>query len=165
MEKPHSGRHPSSVAAREKFMKWLLAVLALIYVLVPWDVLPDFLAGLGWLDDLFLVGLVWYFFFRKGQGPTGQTRPGADGGSERMHQQSQQKTANDPGDAEAEKDPYRILKLQPGADQAEIRAAYRRLAARYHPDKVAHLGEDFQVLAEKKFKAIQAAYDMLRQHR
>ena len=146
-------------------MKWLLAILALVYVLVPWDVLPDFLAGLGWLDDLLLAGLVWYFFFRRSVGSTGQNDPGANSGSARRHQQSQQKTANEPGDTEAARDPYRILELQPGAGQAEIRAAYRRLAARYHPDKVAHLGEDFQVLAEKKFKAIQAAYDMLRQHR
>ncbi len=146
-------------------MKWLLAVLALVYFLVPWDVLPDFLAGLGWLDDLLLAGLVWYFFFRRNEGPTGRTGPRANRGSARTNQQSQQKTANESGDAEAARDPYRILELQPGAGQAEIRAAYRRLAARYHPDKVAHLGEDFQALAEKKFKAIQAAYDILRQHR
>ena len=146
-------------------MKWLLATLALAYILVPWDVLPDFLVGLGWLDDLLLAGLVWYFFFRRSVGSTGQNDPGANRGSERTYQQSQQKTANESGDAEAARDPYRILELQPGADQAEIRAAYRRLAARYHPDKVAHLGEDFQALAEKKFKAIQSAYDMLRQQR
>ena len=146
-------------------MKWLLAILALVYVLVPWDVLPDFLVGLGWLDDLLLAGLVWYFFFRRSERPTGQNDPGANSGSAHRHQQSQQKTANEPGDAEAARDPYRILELQPGAGQTEIRAAYRRLATRYHPDKVAHLGEDFQALAEKKFKAIQAAYDMLRQHR
>jgi hypothetical protein len=146
-------------------MKWLLAVLALVYVLVPWDLLPDFLAGLGWLDDLLLAGLVWYFFFRSNEGPTGRTGPGSNSGSARTNQQSQQKTANDPGDAQTARDPYRILELQPGAGQAEIRAAYRRLAARYHPDKVAHLGEDFQALAEKKFKAIQAAYDILRQNR
>ena len=146
-------------------MKWLLAALALIYVLVPLDVLPDFLVGLGWLDDLLLAGLVWYFFFRRTAAPQDRTDPGADRGSERTHQQSQQNTANGPSHAEAERDPYRILELQPGASQAEIRAAYRRLAARYHPDKVAHLGEEFQTLAEKKFKAIQGAYDMLRQHR
>jgi hypothetical protein len=146
-------------------MKWLLAILALAYVLVPWDVLPDFLAGLGWLDDLLLAGLVWYFFFRRSKEPAGQNDSGAASGSGSTHQHYHQKTANGTGDAEAERDPYRILELQPGAGQAEIRAAYRRLAARYHPDKVAHLGEDFQVLAEKKFKAIQAAYDMLRQHR
>ena len=55
------------------------------------------------------------------------------------------------------------LEVAPGASQKEIRAAYRRLAARYHPDKVAHLGEEFQAMAERKFKAIQNAYDVLRQ--
>ena len=146
-------------------MKWLLAMLALIYILVPWDMLPDMVAGLGWLDDLLLAGVVWYFFFRKTAAPRDQNGQDTNSGSERTHKQSQQTTASQPGGAEAERDPYRILELEPGAGQAEIRAAYRRLAARYHPDKVAHLGEDFQALAEKKFKAIQAAYDKLRQHR
>ena len=59
-------------------------------------------------------------------------------------------------------DPYQVLGLDRGAGQDEVRAAYRRLAAQYHPDKVAHLGEEFQRLAELKFKAIQAAYDQLR---
>ena len=31
----------------------------------------------------------------------------------------------------------------------------------YHPDKVAHLGEDFKALAEKRFREIQAAYRAL----
>jgi len=43
----------------------------------------------------------------------------------------------------------------------EIKAAYRRLAGQYHPDKVLHLGEEFRVLAEAKFKEIQRAYDEL----
>jgi DnaJ-class molecular chaperone len=54
-----------------------------------------------------------------------------------------------------------VLGLEPGAEAAEIRAAYRRLAAQYHPDKVAHLGAEFQRLAEQKFKTIQAAYEQL----
>ena len=58
--------------------------------------------------------------------------------------------------------PHRVLGVEPGANQEEIRRAYRRLANQYHPDKVAHLGADLRHLAEQKFKAIQAAYEMLK---
>jgi DnaJ like chaperone protein len=146
-------------------MKWLLAALALIYALVPFDVLPDMFAGLGWLDDLLLAGLVWYFFFRRVGASRERTEEENLGGSENARQDSRQQKADTTDGAEAAQDPYRVLELQPGASQAEIRAAYRRLAARYHPDKVAHLGQEFQKLAEIKFKAIQAAYNMLQQRR
>ena len=36
------------------------------------------------------------------------------------------------------------------------------MANHYHPDKVSHLGEEFQLLAEKKFKAINEAYEKIR---
>ena len=44
------------------------------------------------------------------------------------------------------------------ASPDEIKSAYRRLAAKYHPDKVVHLGEEFRELAEQRFKKIQQAY-------
>ena len=47
------------------------------------------------------------------------------------------------------------------ATKEEIKAAYKRLASQYHPDKVSHLGEEFRVLAEQKFKEIQRAYQEL----
>jgi DnaJ-class molecular chaperone len=48
-----------------------------------------------------------------------------------------------------------------GASKEEIKAAYKKLVAQYHPDKVQHLGKEFQELAHKKFVAIQRAYDVL----
>ncbi|MBW2144864.1 MAG: DnaJ domain-containing protein, partial [Deltaproteobacteria bacterium] len=39
--------------------------------------------------------------------------------------------------------------------------AYRRLAGKYHPDRVNHLGEEFKELAERRFKEIQDAYQDL----
>ena len=54
---------------------------------------------------------------------------------------------------------YAILGLEPGADFAEIKKAYRKLSMQYHPDKVGHLGQEFQEIAEQKMKEINMAYD------
>lgn len=45
--------------------------------------------------------------------------------------------------------------------QGEIRAAYRREMTNYHPDKVAHLGNDLQELAKNKTQEINQAYEQL----
>jgi DnaJ-domain-containing protein 1 len=42
---------------------------------------------------------------------------------------------------------------------ATIRKKYRELLAKYHPDKVQHLGIEFQEMAERKTKAIMEAYE------
>ena len=64
--------------------------------------------------------------------------------------------------AREEFDPYEILQIPRDATQEEIHKAWVSLAAQYHPDKAAHLGADLQKLAEKRFKEIQRAYDILK---
>ena len=54
-------------------------------------------------------------------------------------------------------DAYKVLEVDPSATDAEVRAAYRRLALKHHPDKVAALGEDIRKAAEEKFQQINAA--------
>jgi DnaJ like chaperone protein len=54
---------------------------------------------------------------------------------------------------------YAVLGLEPGTDFAAIKKAYRKLSMQYHPDKVSHLGEEFQRVAEEKMKEINMAYD------
>jgi len=54
---------------------------------------------------------------------------------------------------------YATLGLEKGADMEEIKKAYRKLSMKYHPDKVGHLGDEFQKIAETKMKEINAAYD------
>lgn len=54
------------------------------------------------------------------------------------------------------KDYYAILGVEPSAGEAEIKTAYRRLARKYHPDVSKEAG------AEDKFKAINEAYEALR---
>ncbi len=57
--------------------------------------------------------------------------------------------------------PYEVLGLSEGASREEIKAAYRRLAKQYHPDRLTSLGEEFRVIAEQKMKRINAAYEIL----
>ena len=140
-------------------MKWFLAALALLYALSPYDLFPDLIVGWGWLDDLIVLGLIWHLFFRRRGASSGQSTLDGNGDSEGAQDRSQ-RFASDQA-----MDPYTILGVPEGASQEDIRAAYRQLAAQYHPDKLAHLGEEFQILAEQKFKAIQSAYDALRHRR
>ncbi|MDA3912535.1 MAG: TerB family tellurite resistance protein [Bacteroidales bacterium] len=60
---------------------------------------------------------------------------------------------------------YKILEISPDADDQEIKKAYRKMAIKYHPDKVAHLGEDFQKSAKEKFQKVSEAYETLKQQR
>ena len=54
-----------------------------------------------------------------------------------------------------------VLGVGPHAVAADIEHAYRVLALKLHPDKVAHLDGDFVALAERKFRRLQAARDLL----
>lgn len=60
---------------------------------------------------------------------------------------------------------YTVLEISPSATDDEVKKAYRRLAMKYHPDKVAQLGPDVQKAAEAKFKAIQEAYEAIKKER
>ena len=60
---------------------------------------------------------------------------------------------------------YEILGIKPNDDVEIIKKAYRDLAVKYHPDKVANLGPEFQKLAEEKFKSINDAYQTIRKER
>ena len=60
---------------------------------------------------------------------------------------------------------YGILGVSPEASNEHVRSAYRKLAAQYHPDTVANLGEEFTKIAEEKFKLINEAYGEIRTQR
>jgi len=53
---------------------------------------------------------------------------------------------------------YNILEVSSNATIDEIKRAYRDKMMQYHPDKVASLGKEFQILAEEKSKEINIAY-------
>ena len=58
--------------------------------------------------------------------------------------------------------PYRVLEIDTSASDQEVKKAYRKMATKYHPDKVSHLGKEMQDLAEEKFKAVNDAYQKIK---
>ena len=148
---------------------WLWMALAIIlivlYVISPLDLIPD-LPGVGWVDDLLLIGaLIWFLKARRpGESPgdfyrryRGYKRPPPGQGESRYEEK---RDGEAPIDHE-EEDPFKILGVEPGVSPDEIKTAYRRAVAKYHPDKVTHLGKEFQEMAHRKLVAIQRAYEAL----
>lgn len=60
---------------------------------------------------------------------------------------------------------YKILEIEPAATDEEVKKAYRRIAMKYHPDKVSHLGEEFRKSADEKFKSVNEAYKKIKKER
>jgi DnaJ like chaperone protein len=60
---------------------------------------------------------------------------------------------------------YEVLEIEKSATDSEVKKAYRKMASKYHPDKVAHLGEDLKNLAEEKFKSVNDAYQSVKKER
>jgi len=60
---------------------------------------------------------------------------------------------------------YKILEIDQGATDEEVKKAYRRMAMKYHPDKVSHLGDEFRKTAEDKFKKVNEAYEKIKKER
>ncbi len=139
-------------------MRLFLTILALAYAVCPYDLLPDWLVGFGWLDDISILVLLWWYFYRHSRGGYGgQGRSDRRGGGYSSYQSQGHTTNNDPRG-----DPFQILGIDRKASQSEIRHAYKELANKYHPDKVSHLGKEFQALAERRFREIQEAYEKLK---
>jgi uncharacterized membrane protein YkvA (DUF1232 family) len=128
-------------------LAWLIA--GIIYVVLPWDF--DWVPLVGWVDDVLVLAVTVYYAVDalKRRIPRGARGPAAGG------PRPSRAESNIPGD------PYAILGLKRGASPMEIKAAFRKKIAEYHPDKVAHLGDELKSLAEEKAKAIQAAYEKL----
>jgi len=60
---------------------------------------------------------------------------------------------------------YKILEIDKSATNDEIKKAYRKMAKKYHPDKVIHLGKEHQKGAKEKFIQVQSAYEQLQKER
>ena len=138
-----------------KQLKNLLIVIALLYLLFPRDLIPDFFGtGLGLIDDLSLMAALGYFyrkrlrdFAARAAGESAQ----ASGDTRRKKTQQSNRAL----------DPYQTLGIPTSSSRETIRRAYRSRMSEYHPDKVAHLGEELQELAHQKALEIQKAYQQL----
>lgn len=60
---------------------------------------------------------------------------------------------------------YKILEIEPNATDEEVKKAYRKMAVKFHPDKVAALGEEVQRGAKEKFQKVQEAYENIKKQR
>lgn len=60
---------------------------------------------------------------------------------------------------------YRILEVDPNASDEEVKKAYRKMAVKFHPDKVADLGEDAQKAAKERFQKVQEAWESIKKRR
>ena len=62
-------------------------------------------------------------------------------------------------------DPYTVLEIGHDASDADIKKAYRRLALKFHPDKVRDMGVAYAKQAETRFLEVQEAYESLKKIR
>jgi len=60
---------------------------------------------------------------------------------------------------------YRVLGVEATATDEEVKKAYRQMAIKSHPDKVAQMGEEFQKGAKEKFQQIQDSYEAIKKQR
>lgn len=135
-----------------------LILAAIAYFVMPFDFIPDFMGLPARADDAAVMAwLVWLYrdVRRRAADPAGPDASGQASGGGTEGDASGRST-----DAGAF-DPYAVLGISPGASPDAIRAAYRERMQEYHPDKVAHLGEDLQALAHARSQEIQRAYRAL----
>ncbi|MFD1094430.1 TerB family tellurite resistance protein [Salegentibacter chungangensis] len=60
---------------------------------------------------------------------------------------------------------YKILEIDKSASDAEVKKAYRKMAKKYHPDKLGHMDEAYRKGAEEKFRKVQDAYEQIQKER
>ena len=139
-----------------KLKRWLI-VLAVLYLVFPRDLIPDYLGwGLGLVDDVLLMAVLAYFYRKR-------MRKHEDGSSRHETGQGSGQASGRDSEEPTERplDPYAVLDVDASASKGEIQSAYKARMHEYHPDKVAHLGEELQRVAHRKVLEIREAYEML----
>ncbi len=128
-------------------LKWTFAVAGLAFT----RSIPGAFAGLllGWLVEGFFQRPKVHFYYERrtfdGQQSAGYERPGYV-----------------PAGVLAA---YQMLGISPDASDDEVRQAYRRMAMKYHPDRVATQDEETRSRAERLFKAVGEAKERIFKYR
>lgn len=147
-------------------MKWIPIILMVLYFLSPLDLIPDVFFPAGFLDDLLVVLVVLsgspflkkiiseYLKNFRGCPPPEDEIPFEQ--KEAFQENFKKK------EKPAVKSPWETLGVSEDAGADEIKEAYRKRCAEYHPDKVAHLGIELQKVADEEFKKIQSAYEFVK---
>lgn len=60
---------------------------------------------------------------------------------------------------------YTILEIDAGVTDEDVKKAYRRMALRYHPDRLGNMSDDLKKGAEEKFRKVQEAYEVISRER
>lgn len=141
---------------------WLPTIFmaGIAYIVSLIDLIPG-IGPISWIDDIVVaIAMVWFFttWLPKNRHRIYWFRPNV-----KARPQAEQRASGsfEAGSSRGEFDPLDVLNLRPGASPARVKSAYREMLAKYHPDKVSHLGEEFQKMAHEKALDIQKAYEAL----
>ena len=151
---------------------WLLLLLCVLYIVIPVDLIPDFLGLPGRFDDLLIaIGTLYFLFSKSKEIPgTGGARTSRSSRSSREGRQGHEggrgsEGASSKKAAPGSLDPYEVLGADHGEGFEEIRRRYKEKLLQYHPDRVLHLGREFQEIAERKTKEITEAFQKILRER
>jgi hypothetical protein len=149
------GNSAKESVAVSRWVATLLVIAAIVYFIMPWDL--DFVPVIGRLDDLFFLAFAGYYYWKRSKGLGDATRRGPT-------PRNAPAGAAPPAD-QSEEDLYRLFGVSRKDDAETIKRAYRDLVAKYHPDRVQHLGEEFKAMADSKTTAINSAYEKIKKAR
>jgi len=133
-----------------------MMVLAVLYFLLPYDILPDGLGRIGRIDDIMVLLIIIFWLFIKPlldeiMAKRYSNRADAGAGTHSRHESDRQTVA----------DPWQVLGVRRDASPEEIKKAYYELVKQYHPDRVNSLGPELQALAREKTTQLNRAYEQL----
>ena len=97
--------------------KIILTLMAAVYALSPYDILPDFLLGWGWIDDLFIFYLLWRFVYSPYKKRFDFGRYTGQGQQSR---QEEEQGESSQGERAHAPDPYRVLGINKGLSLIHI---------------------------------------------